>query len=232
MIKNKTNSWKKSEKVGLFLILLGIVVHAIVRQDSIVALVSAICGITYTFLAGKGLPVCYLFGITGSSFYSFLAFQNSLWANLLLYACYYLPMQILGYFRWNKNLQSGKREIVKIRLPKKELLCLIVVLLALSIIVYQLLIYLKDTNPFLDSITAVFSIGGMYLTERRAIEQWVFWMGVNALSLAMWINDALDGARVYSTIAMWGVYLFLAIYFYLEWRREIAQKEGLNSVEL
>ena len=223
MINNKTNSWKKSEKVGLFIVLFCLIFHAIIRQDSIIALVSAICGITYTFLAGKGLPVCYLFGITGSSFYSFLAFQNALWANLLLYACYYIPMQILGYFRWNKNLQTGKCEIVKIKLPKKELYCLIVALLMLSFIVYFLLVYLKDANPILDSITAVFSIGGMYLTVRRAIEQWVFWMGVNALSLAMWINIALDGARVYSTIAMWGVYLFLAIYFYVEWRKEIAK---------
>lgn len=223
MTNNKINTWKKTEKFGLFLVLAFIFIHAIIRHDSLPALVSAVCGISYTFLAGKGLPMCYLFGVTGSGFYSFLAFQNALWANLLLYACYYIPMQILGYFRWNKNLQSDKKEIVKIRLPRQELIYLIVVLLFLSFLVYQLLIYLKDANPLLDSITAVFSIGGMYLTVRRAIEQWIFWMGVNALSLAMWIKIASTGVRVYSTIAMWAVYLFLAIYFYLEWRKEIMQ---------
>lgn len=223
MVNNKTSLWKKSEKVGLFLVLLFIFIHALVRQDSVVALISAICGITYTFLAGKGLPICYLFGVTGSGFYSYLAFNNALWANLILYACYYLPMQIIGYFRWNKNLQSNKKEIIKIKLPRKELLYLALILLILSLFVYKILIYFNDTNPLLDSITAVFSMGGMYLTVRRAIEQWIFWMVVNTLSLVMWINVALDGARVYSTIAMWGVYLFLAIYFYAEWRKEIAK---------
>ena len=80
----------------------------------------------------------------------------------------------------------------------------------------------NDKNPLLDSITAVFSIGGMYLTVRRAIEQWIFWMGVNLLSLIMWINIASTSEiKVYSTIVMWTVYLFLAIYFYIEWRKEL-----------
>lgn len=225
MANYKINTWKKSEKFILFLILNVIVVHAVVRQDSIIALVSALCGITYTFLAGKGLPICYLFGVTGSGFYSYLAFQNALWANLFLYACYYIPMQIIGYYRWNKNLQNNKKEIVKIVLPKKEMFYLVTILSLLSFVVYYCLIYLKDANPILDSITSVFSIGGMYLTVRRAIEQWIFWMVVNTLSLIMWIAVAISGARVYSTIAMWTIYLFLAVYFYIVWKKEIKNND-------
>lgn len=221
MTDNKSNNWKSVEKLGLIAVILFILAHAIVRNDSFPAVISAVCGITYTFLAGKGLPVCYIFGVTGSSFYGFLAFQNALWGNLLLYVAYYIPMQILGYFRWNKNLQKDKPEIIKIVLPIKELLFLLIVLSILSVFVFCILTHFKDAHPILDSITTVFSIGGMYLTVRRAIEQWIFWMGVNALSLAMWINVALSGARVYSTIIMWAVYLFLAVYFYIEWRKEL-----------
>ena len=185
MAENKSKSWNKYEKLGLFFIILFILIQGLSNQDSIFAIISAICGITYTFLAGKGLPICYLYGVTGSGFYSLLAYQNSLWGNLLLYACYYVPMQFLGFFRWNKNLKEGRNDIVKIHLPKKELLMLLTILFFLSIVVCFILLYFKDAHPILDSITTVFSIGGMYLTVRRAIEQWIFWMGVNALSLVM-----------------------------------------------
>ena len=221
MTNNKSKYWNKYEKLGLALIILFILIQGFYNQDSLFAMISAICGITYTFLAGKGLPICYLYGVTGSGFYSLLAFQNSLWGNLLLYACYYVPMQILGYFRWNKNLKEGRNDIVKICLPRKELLLLLTILFFLSILVYFVLLHCKDAHPFLDSITTVFSIGGMYLTVRRAIEQWVFWMFVNALSLAMWLFVALEGVKVYSTIIMWAVYLFLAIYFYVTWFKEL-----------
>ena len=221
MIDKKSIFWKRIEKICLLLVIIAIIAQAIIRKDSLPALISAVCGITYTFLAGKGLPVCYLYGVTGSSFYALLAYQNALWGNLLLYLAYYLPMQILGYFRWNKNLKSGEKDIIKIHLPKKELNILLLILGFLSIAVYYVLLNFNDAHPLLDSITTVFSIGGMYLTVRRAIEQWIFWMVVNALSLAMWVNVSLSGAKVYSTIIMWTVYLILAIYFYVIWRKEI-----------
>lgn len=130
-------------------------------------------------------------------------------------------MQVMGYFNWNKNLKEGKKEIVKIVLPQKELIqvCLFSVFgtVALSILLYNL----NDTHPILDSITAIFSVAGMYLTVRRAIEQWLFWMVVNGLSLIMWVAVAMSGARVYSTIAMWAVYLFLVFYFYYDWKKDL-----------
>ena len=214
--------WKKSEIIFLSSVILFIITHALLRGDSPIAVMSAICGITYTFIAGKGNPVCYLFGVSGSGFYSYLAFQNMLWGNLVLYLCYYIPMQIWGFFQWNKNLKIGQKEIVKRYLPKKELYILIAVTVFAVVLTAFILNYMKDTHPILDSITTIGSIGGMYLTVRRAIEQWIFWMVVNFLSLIMWIYVALSGARVYSTVIMWAVYLFLAFYFYFSWRKEIS----------
>ena len=114
MFKNKLFSTKNIGFFAYALTIILIVLHAILRGDYIVAVISAICGITYTVFAGYGTPVCYLFGITGSGFYVFLSFQNALWGNLLLYLLYYIPMQILGFFKWRKHLKQGKNEIVKI----------------------------------------------------------------------------------------------------------------------
>ncbi len=201
--------------------ILFIIIQAYINNDNYIAVLSAICGITYTYIAGKGNPICYLFGVTGSVFYCILSYQNHLWGNLLLYAAYYLPMQILGFFRWNKNLKNGEKTIIKISLSKRDLCCLISILTIISFFVYLTLIFSHDTHPILDSLTTVFSLGGMYLTVRRAIEQWIFWMGINLLSLSMWVSVALDGAKVYSTIIMWAVYLILAIYFYNDWKKEL-----------
>ena len=224
----KVGNWTLLEIILLASILLFIVLHGIIRDDSIIAIISATCGILYTFIAGKGNPICYIFGLTGSGFYCYLAQQNALWGNLVLYSCYYIPMQILGYINWNKNLQTNKNEIVKIRLPKKD--CLEVILFSiLGVIALSIFLYnLKDSHPLLDSITAIFSIAGLYLTVKRAIEQWLFWMIVNGLSLWMWLQVALSGARVYSTVAMWAVYLFLAFYFYFNWKKEISITQNQN----
>lgn len=203
------------------LTILFIVLHAIIRGDYIVAVISAICGITYTVFAGYGTPICYIFGVLGSGFYIFLSFQNALWGNLLLYLLYYIPMQMIGFLKWNKNLKSGKKEIIKISVDKSELKIIIFATILLCCISTACLYYFNDTHPILDGITTMVSVAGMYLTVKRAIEQWLAWMVVNSLSLVMWIQVALSGGKVISTVIMWAVYLFLAFYFYYEWKKEI-----------
>lgn len=213
--------FKKSEIIGTITIYLILLLNVFVFKDSPIAFVSAFFGITYTILAGKGTPICYIFGIMGSSFYGYLSFHNALWGNLILYMGYYVPMQILGYFRWHKHLKSDKYEIEKTFLSKKELFVLILISILACIISTFILILTKDKSPYIDAITSVLSIAGMYLTVKRAIEQWWFWMIVNGFSAFMWIKIALGGEKVYSTVIMWSVYFILAIYFYITWKKEL-----------
>ncbi|MCQ2754050.1 MAG: nicotinamide riboside transporter PnuC [bacterium] len=222
MINIKLGRWKKIEIIIYFAIVLAIIINAIIAKDYWVAVVASICGITYSALAGKGVPLCYLFSITSAGFYSLLAYQNALWGNLLLNAGYYIPMYIWGYIQWKKNLsESDGTEIIKDRLSNitrlKMLGIATIIIIISSIILYKF----HGSHPILDSITTIISLFGMYYTVKRCIEQWMAWMIVNSLSLLMWIKIMIDGAKAYSTIAMWAVYLFFAIYFYIQWDKEI-----------
>lgn len=203
------------------LIYSALIVNAYLVQDSLPAVISAFCGMTYTLLAGKGVPLCYPVGITGTFFYSYLAYSSCLWGNLALSLFYYLPLQIIGFFKWNKNLKTDKYEITKIKLSTKERLILLILTFVICIPSMLILNYLNDNYPLIDGMVTVLSVLGMYLTVRRAIEQWVVWMVVNALSFYMWINIAVNGQKVYSTALMWLIYFFLAIYFYHCWYKEI-----------
>ena len=203
------------------LIYLFLFAHAIIKNDSLPAFISAFCGITYTILAGKGKPICYPIGAIGSSFYVYLSFLSNLWGNLVLYACYYIPMQIIGFFQWNRHLKNDSYEVVKIRLNQKEKFILYTMTILISLVSIKVLSLLGDKNPIMDGITTIFSILAMYLTVKRCIEQWTIWMIVNFLSLIMWLDIALSGARVSSTVFMWFVYFMLAIYFYYTWHKDL-----------
>ena len=111
--------------------------------------------------------------------------------------------------------------MAKSSLRKKEIVWLVILSFLACIITAYILAISKDKSPIIDSITTVLSIAGMYLTVRRAIEQWWFWMIINGLSAIMWIKIVLTGEKVYSTVIMWSVYFLLAIYFYITWRKEI-----------
>ena len=222
-VKLELSGWEKHELYGLIIIASTILFNALILNDSIVAIISAICGILYTILAGKGKISCYLFGLTGTCFYSYLAFKNALFGNLLLYMGYYLPMQIIGIFQWKKHLKKSNNEIIKTKLSKIELKKLFVITF-LSVFCFIGVLYtFKYSHPIIDGITTILSLLGMYLTVKRAIEQWIIWTIVNFLSIIMWVCVATSGQKVYSTIIMWCVYFILGLYFYYKWNKEIKQ---------
>ena len=221
MLRIKPDNWKNCEVIGLAAVYVILILNALIFKDSIVAVFSAFFGITYTMLAGKGNPKCYLFGIAGSGLYGWLSFVNALWGNLCLYLLYYIPMQIIGFHKWNKNLKDDKKEIIKSRLSKKEAVIVALVSLILCIVFVGILYQANDKSPIIDGITTVLSLTGMYLTVKRAIEQWVVWIIVNGLTSIMWINIVVSGEKVYSTAVMWIVYFIIAVYFYREWKKEV-----------
>lgn len=220
-VKFELSGWNKKEIFVICAILGFIFFNAYLLNDSPIAVISATCGILYTIIAGKGKISCYLFGLSGTCFYSYLAFKNAIYGNLLLYMGYYFPMQILGIFQWKKHLKKSNNEIIKTELTKVELFPIAIITVFSILTLAYILNILKDNHPIIDSTTTILSLLGMYFTVKRAIEQWIIWTIVNLLSIIMWFNVALSGQKVYSTVIMWIVYFILGIYFYTEWKKEL-----------
>ena len=220
--KTELKGWGKYERVLFPLGILVIILLSVLINDSKIALLSAICGISYTIIAGKGKLSCYLFGIVSTLCYSYIAFKNNLIGNFALNLLYYLPMQFIGIYNWKKHLNKKTNEIVKTNLGLKPFLSYLVGALGLSVVVALCLKISGDSSPFADSIATVFSILGLYLTVKRCIEQWCVWTIVNGFSMLMWIKAYLEGSHCFTTILMWFVYFILGIYFWQAWHKESA----------
>lgn len=223
-VKSEASSWNIHETFGLFLIIGLLIYNIIYLQDNIVAVISSFCGILYTILAGKGKIYCYFIGLAGSGCYIILSFMNAVWGNALLYLLYYIPMQVLGIFKWKNHLKTDTVEIVKSKLSNKERLKYFIVGFTGSLLTIIILKYMNDANPVIDGVTTFLSILGMYFTVKRLFEQWIVWIIVNGLSFIMWLILVMHGTRAYSTLVMWGVYFVLAVYFYILWQKEITKK--------
>lgn len=220
-ITTELKGWKKGEIIALSIVFAFIFINAYLVKDSSIAVISAICGILYSSMAGKGKISCYFFGLCGTGCYSYLSFQNALWGNLILYMGYYLPMQIGGIFAWKKHLKDETQEIIKTSLSNKQRVVAFSLATIMCICAIFIIKVFQGSNPVLDGITTVLSVFGMYFTVKRCIEQWFMWMIVNGLSALMWLNLILHGAKTYSTFIMWVVYFVLSVYFYICWKKEI-----------
>ena len=223
LIKSEFKNWGKYEKVLFPSVLVLTVIISIFIGDDKIALVSALCGMSYTILAGKGKISCYFIGIIGTFCYSYLAFKNGFYGNLALYMFYYLPMEIIGILKWRKHLKKDVREIIKTRLSNKDRIIYAITAIILSMALSFVLRVFDGSTPFLDGTVTVLSIIGQLLTVKRCIEQWHIWFVVNLLSLIMWLFAYVNGSNCFATIIMWAVYLVLSVYFLNAWKREIKE---------
>lgn len=220
-IKSELVNFSKLEKIFFPLTIISIFIISFILNDNKIALVSAICGICYTILAGKGKISCYFIGMIGTFCYSYLAFINGFWGNLALYMFYYFPMEIVGIFKWKNHFKKQIREIEKIRLSKKERIVYFSITFLVSLVLSFVLMLLGDSKPILDGFATIFSLLGQLLTVKRCVEQWYVWFFVNFISIIMWLYAYIQGSNCLATVLMWFVYLILSVYFLRQWQKEL-----------
>ena len=224
-IKSELKFFNKFEKILYITVIILVFTISLAMKDSKIALISALCGITYTLLAGKGKVYCYYIGIIGTFCYCIISFKNGLYGNMCLYGLYFLPMQIIGIFNWKKHLNKEKNEIIKTSLNNKKRIICFAVTIILTVLIYKIISIYGGKNPFMDAFSVSFSILGQYLTLKRCIEQWGIWFIVNLITLIMWIIAYINGSNCLATIIMWLIYLILAVYFYVKWNKSIENKQ-------
>ncbi len=222
-IKSELNYYSVFEKYFFLTVLLITFSVSYFAHDDKIALISALCGISYTFFAGKGKIYCYYTGLIGTFCYCYIAYKNGFFGNLALYGGYFLPMEIIGIIKWKKHLKKDKNEIIKTVLSKKERILYFSTVLIISIISGFLANSISGWNyPFLDITTVIFSILGQLLTVKRCYEQWWVWIFVNIVSFIMWnIAYFINNSHALNTVFMWFVYIFLAFYFKYKWKKEL-----------
>ena len=224
-LAQETKGFNLFEKIFFPLEIILIIAISIILKDNKIALISAIAGISYTILAGKGKISCYIIGLCGTFCYCYLAFKNGFYGNLALYGLYFFPMQVIGLIKWKKHIEKETGSIKKTCLTTKERIFYLNAALILSLILSYILFLTNDKNPIIDSIVTILSIIAQILTVKRCIEQWYLWLIVNILTFIMWIIAYINGSNCFATIIMWATYVFLAIYFLHSWKKELTSNE-------
>ncbi len=229
-ILKELSGWSKLEVIILLFSTAIIGATSIIMHDRKLALISAICGILYTIIAGKGKISAFIFGIIGTLACALLSFKVALYGNFALHLFYFFPMEILGIINWKKHLQKEKQEIIKTSLKRNELLVVIFTGCVLEGVIYLTLLKAGDISPLFDSLMCTLSLIGMYLTVKRCVEQWAIWTMANLLSIGIWFGAIQSGEAVFCVLLVRIIYFFLGIYFFIKWHKSIKTNEQMKQI--
>ena len=178
----------------------------------ILEIAAVIFGIIYVVLAAKNHISCWIYGIIGSllSIYLFVVYAQ-LYAEAILYV-FYVFAGIYGWITWKKAAHQNEVTTHKI---SKHLL-IIGIGTACSLLLYYSINNFFPTaqRPLTDSFTTVFSFIATYLTAKKWIENWLYWIVIDAVTVYLYFSRDLS---IYALLML--AYSVIAIFGYLEWKK-------------
>ena len=123
-IKNELSGWKKWEVSWLVIACAIITGLSIYWQDTLMGIISSTTGVACVVCTGKGKLSAYLFGLVNSVLYAIISFNAHLYGETMFNAIYYVPMQFVGFYVWNKHMNSETKEVEKRHMDMKGRLLL------------------------------------------------------------------------------------------------------------
>ena len=190
--------------------------------------VAVIFGLMSVWFARKENIWVYPTGIISVLIYVYICFDVKLYADAGINAFYFI-MSVYGWIMWTrKDTQQHFRPIS--RATAVQNIVSFSGLILFFILLSYLLIHYTDSNvPYWDGLTTSIFILGMWLMALKKIENWLFWIAGDAISIPLFASKGLI-----LTSFQFAVFLGLAIAGYVEWRRRLRMRcaEPLCTLDL
>lgn len=177
-------------------------------------------GAGYVVLAAMRRRLCWIAGAIGSVLLGIVAGFRSLPMQSALQA-FYVLMSVYGWWSWTRSAGSGELPVGV--WPLGWHIGAALVLMALTYASARVLAgETQAAWPLLDSLTTWFSLLATWLTARAKLENWLYWIVIDALlAYLFFIQDAPFIATLFA------VYVVVAAAGYVAWRRRYRQ-QGLQ----
>lgn len=154
-------------------------------------------------------------GMISTLIFVYLLLKWELLGDMMINA-YYFVMSIYGWYIWTSKI--GKTQVTPISTTtKKEKTTSIFIFFGTLLFVY--LVYLKFNKwtswvAYIDTITTAIFFVGMWLMAKRKIENWIFWIIGDIISIPLYLYKGFT----FTSFQYLG-FTFIAIFGYFAWKK-------------
>ena len=181
-----------------------------------IELFGTVSGLIYIIFSYRHSVWLWPIGIATSAAYIIVFYDTALYADMLLQV-YYLFVSVYGWLHWvlGKQVTKATHELKISRLKPYQWFVCIIVTGALTLLYLPFGKYFNAAFPLIDGFITAGSIVATWMLTRKIVEQWIFWVILDATSVILMI--AKDK---YPTAILMSVYTILAAAGYFKWLKD------------
>ncbi len=186
-------------------------------------IITTVLGLIYILLEYRASIYLWAVGIIMPALDVWLYWSHGLYGDAGM-AVYYTLAALYGYAVWKwgrKHNQKEKEDMPVTRMRRRLYLpALLFFVVAWTLTYWVLVTFTNSTVPVLDSFTNALSFVGLWALARKYIEQWFFWIVVDAVCFYLYIGKGIPFKA-----ALYGLYTVIAIAGYYKWKRIMKQSQ-------
>ena len=179
--------------------------------------VGFLSGLLWIWFLIKENPWGWLAGIVSSTAYVVFFYQGKLFGDAALNVLYII-LNILGWYWWVRGVEPGK----ELEITRVNAATLLVLAGAATVGTALLVPHFREAQspvPLPDGTLICSALAAQYLQARKKIENWPFWIVVNAGYVAVYIYKGW-----YATAVLTTVYAIMAIVGWRGWLLRLKAK--------
>ena len=153
-------------------------------------------------------------------------------ARALLYAdvllnLYYVLMNAYGWYYWlygGQQLREEAGELLPQRITVNTVAALVLITAFGTVLMgYGFAKYTQADMAHADSLTTVASSVAMWMSARKYLSSWVAWFLIDIVQIALYVLKGFSSdPGLFFYAALYTVYLAMAVWGWLSWRRRLA----------
>ncbi|MDO6747598.1 nicotinamide riboside transporter PnuC [Gilvimarinus sp. 1_MG-2023] len=185
-----------------------------IQQMSAWEFIAVALAVAYLLLAVKQNSLCWYCAFASTAIYTVLFWDVQLLMESGLNV-YYMVMAVYGWWQWRHGGKNDTSLPIR-RWGLTQHLKAGAGILTITLVSGALLMqYTEAAWPYLDSFTTWASVITTFMVARKILENWLYWMVINSISIFLFIDRGL-----YLTALLLVSYLIISIFGLINWRRD------------
>ncbi len=156
-------------------------------------------------------------GILSTGVFVYILLVFGLLGDMLINA-YYFAMSVYGWYVWTRKIdETHFIPITTTTLKEKKWsLVLFVATVLFVVLVYLIFDKFDSWTAYLDALTTAIFFVGMWLMARKKLENWVYWIIGDIISVPLYLYKGL----IFTSIQYF-IFTIIAIFGYLAWKKSL-----------
>jgi nicotinamide mononucleotide transporter len=174
--------------------------------------------LAYLLLAVRQNPWCWAAAAASSAIYLVLFTRAGLVMQAALQV-FYVAMAGYGWYAWRGGVSGRGAALPVTRWSGPRHAAALGVVLALTLANGWLIARPADgLVPWVDAFVAWSSVLATWLVARKVLENWLYWIVVDAAAAALYWNQGF-----HATAGLYVLYVLIAVRGYFAWRADLAR---------